>query len=103
MARYRVLSLKKIQPCVELALADQKIDFSLTFATMAPPRDATNVGTTMDYQTIVASWSPEERATRETVLKRKIDLRLLPILVSNAPLSEHCREADVKSLLLTPE
>lgn len=70
---------------------------------MTPPRDATNVGTTLDYQTIVASWSPEERAAREKVLKRKIDLRLLPILVSNAPLSEHCREAAIKVLLFTPE
>lgn len=67
----------------ELTFADQKIDFGLTLATMAPPRDATNVGTTLDYQTIVASWSPEERAAREDALKRKIDLRFLPILVSN--------------------
>ncbi|KAJ0124475.1 hypothetical protein J7T55_005813 [Diaporthe amygdali] len=47
---------------------------------MATPRDAINIGTTLDYQTIVASWSPEERAAREKTLKRKIDLRLLPIL-----------------------
>lgn len=34
-----------------------------------------------NYTTIVASWPPEERAARETKLLRKIDLRLLPILV----------------------
>lgn len=82
--------------------ADQKLKFHFTFATMAPPRDATNVGTTLDYQTIVASWSPEERAAREKVLKRKIDLRLLPILVSNAPLSEYYHEAAINVWLLTP-
>lgn len=85
-----------------LTFADQKLDFRFTFATMAPPRDATNVGTTLDYQTIVASWSPEERAARERVLKRKIDLRLLPILVSNAPLSEYYHEAAINVWLLTP-
>lgn len=34
-----------------------------------------------NYTTIVASWPPEERAARETKLLRKIDLRLLPILI----------------------
>lgn len=86
-----------------LTFADQKLDFCLTFAIMAPPRDPTNVGTTSDYQAIVASWSPEERASREKVLKRKIDLRLLPILVSNAPLSGHYYEVAIKVLLFTPE
>ncbi|ETS74505.1 hypothetical protein PFICI_14371 [Pestalotiopsis fici W106-1] len=33
------------------------------------------------YSEIVASWSPEERAAREKKLIRKIDLRLLPILI----------------------
>ncbi|KAH8777606.1 putative MFS transporter [Diaporthe sp. PMI_573] len=47
---------------------------------MAPNRDATNLTTTLEYRAIVASWSPEERAAREKTLKRKIDLRLLPIL-----------------------
>lgn len=57
----------------------------------------------MNYQTIVASWSPEERAAREKMLKRKIDLRLLPILVSNAPLSEQYHAAAVNVQSFTPE
>lgn len=69
---------------------------NFTIAIMAPPRDATNVGTTLDYQTIVASWSPEERAAREKTLKRKIDLRLLPILVST-----HLYLSDIMQMLLT--
>ena len=38
-------------------------------------------GTTVDYAAIVAAWSPEERAAREKKFLRKIDYRLLPILV----------------------
>lgn len=36
----------------------------------------------VDYVAIVAGWSPEERAEREKKFLRKIDFRLLPILVS---------------------
>lgn len=70
---------------------------------MAPPRDVTNAGATLDYQTIVASWSPEERAAREKTLKRKIDLRLLPILVSTAHLPEQYHAAAVNVLFFAPE
>lgn len=35
----------------------------------------------VDYAAIVASWSPEERREKEKKFLRKIDLRLLPILV----------------------
>ncbi|KAI7780053.1 hypothetical protein LA080_000066 [Diaporthe eres] len=70
---------------------------------MTPPRDAANVETTLDYQTIVVLWSPEERAAREKTLNRKIDLRLLPILVSDAPPSEQYHPAAVNVLLLAPE
>ena len=38
-------------------------------------------GTATDYAAIVAAWSPEERADREKKFLRKIDYRLLPILV----------------------
>ncbi|KAL2106085.1 hypothetical protein VUR80DRAFT_7315 [Thermomyces stellatus] len=34
-----------------------------------------------EYAAIVAAWSPEERAAREKKFLRKIDLRLLPILI----------------------
>lgn len=40
--------------------------------------------TTTDYAAIVAAWSPEERDTREKRFLKKIDYRLLPILVSRA-------------------
>lgn len=36
----------------------------------------------VDYAAIVASWSPEERKEREKKFLRKIDARLIPILVS---------------------
>lgn len=36
----------------------------------------------INYMEIVAAWSPEERAEREKKLLRRIDWRLLPILVS---------------------
>lgn len=39
-------------------------------------------GPTTDYAAIVAAWSPEERDAREKRFLRKIDYRLLPILVS---------------------
>lgn len=39
---------------------------------------------TEDYLAIVNAWSPEERIAREKKLKRKIDFRLLPILVCSA-------------------
>lgn len=35
----------------------------------------------IDYSAIVASWSPEERKEREKKFLRKIDARLIPILV----------------------
>ncbi|KAM5345247.1 hypothetical protein ACJ41O_011109 [Fusarium nematophilum] len=35
----------------------------------------------VDYAAIVAAWSPEERAIREKKFLRKIDYRLLPILI----------------------
>ncbi|KAK9777961.1 putative Major facilitator superfamily (MFS) profile domain-containing protein [Seiridium cardinale] len=38
-------------------------------------------GAAPNYAAIVASWSPEERAEREKKLMRKIDFRLLPILI----------------------
>jgi hypothetical protein len=72
----------------EFTFADQEFVFLFTIAIMAPNRDATNLTTTLEYRAIVASWSPEERAAKEKTLKRKIDLRLLPILVSNTLLSE---------------
>jgi hypothetical protein len=34
------------------------------------------------YASVVSSWTPEERAERERKFVRKIDVRLLPILVS---------------------
>jgi hypothetical protein len=40
-------------------------------------------GSMSNHAAIVAAWTPEERAIREKKLLRKIDLRLLPILVSN--------------------
>lgn len=36
---------------------------------------------TQDYLALVNAWSPEERIEREKKLMRKIDFRLLPILV----------------------
>lgn len=39
-------------------------------------------GTAIDYAAIVTAWSSEERAEREKKFLRKIDYRLLPILVS---------------------
>lgn len=43
---------------------------------------------------IVALWSPEERAAREKKFVRKIDYRLLPILVNDIPVDSsqtlHC-------------
>jgi hypothetical protein len=39
----------------------------------------------IDYRAIVAAWSPEERAEREKKLLRKVDWRLLPILVCHDP------------------
>ncbi len=40
-------------------------------------------GPVPNYAEIVASWSPEERIIKERKFVRKIDFRLLPILVSN--------------------
>lgn len=37
---------------------------------------------------IVAAWSPDERAEREKKFVRKIDYRLLPILVSDTPVND---------------
>ncbi|KAI0015300.1 major facilitator superfamily transporter [Xylariomycetidae sp. FL0641] len=48
---------------------------NLTVAEVGPD------GTTTDWAFIVASWSPEERAAREKKFVRKIDFRLLPILI----------------------
>lgn len=36
---------------------------------------------TPDYRSIVAAWTPEERIEKEKKFLRKIDTRLLPILV----------------------
>jgi len=92
----------------EFTFADQEFLFLFTIAIMAPNRDATNLTTTLEYRAIVASWSPEERAAREKTLKRKIDLRLLPILVSNTfflrsntlPLSKYyCLRPSEQSLM----
>ncbi|KAK3067820.1 hypothetical protein LTS18_000928, partial [Coniosporium uncinatum] len=33
------------------------------------------------WQRIIATWSPEERQAREKKLLRKVDFRLLPILI----------------------
>lgn len=38
----------------------------------------------VDYTAIVSAWPPEERARREKKFLRKVDFRLLPILVSPA-------------------
>lgn len=45
----------------------------------------------IDYAAIVTAWSPEERAEKEKKFVRKIDYRLLPILVS--PI---CSDADLE-------
>ena len=45
---------------------------------------------TQDYLALVNAWSPEERIEREKKLMRKIDFRLLPILVRPPP-SPHAR------------
>lgn len=44
----------------------------------------------IDYAAIVNSWTPEERAEKEKKFLRKIDARLLPILVGQP--SPHDRE-----------
>lgn len=49
---------------------------------MTKSQPAGTEGVTIDYAAIVASWSPEERAEREKKFLKKIDYRLLPILVS---------------------
>ena len=49
--------------------------------TMAKDQPAGAQAVNVDYAAIVASWSPEERASREKAFLRKIDFRLLPILV----------------------
>lgn len=36
----------------------------------------------VDYAALVASWSPQERSEKERKFVRKMDIRLLPILVS---------------------
>lgn len=46
-------------------------------------------GTSPDYMAIVAAWSPEERAEKEKKLMRKIDYRLLPILVCLTLWTQH--------------
>lgn len=48
---------------------------------MAKVQPAGTEAVTIDYAAIVAAWSPEERAAREKKFLRKIDFRLLPILV----------------------
>ncbi|KAK1657107.1 major facilitator superfamily domain-containing protein [Colletotrichum godetiae] len=49
---------------------------------MSTEQDVTeNAPMVVDYAAIVAAWSPEERAERERKLVRKIDWRLLPILI----------------------
>ncbi|KAF7560949.1 hypothetical protein G7046_g3207 [Stylonectria norvegica] len=48
---------------------------------MAKHQPAGVEGVTIDYAAIVAAWSPEERAEREKKFLRKIDFRLLPILI----------------------
>lgn len=39
----------------------------------------------VDFASIVYSWTPEERAAREKAFVRKIDFRMIPILVSIDP------------------
>lgn len=48
---------------------------------MAKNQPTGTEGVAIDYAGIVTSWSPEERAERERKFLRKIDYRLLPILV----------------------
>lgn len=48
---------------------------------MAKNQPAGMAAATVDYAAIVAAWSPEERVAREKKFLRKIDFRLLPILV----------------------
>ncbi|KAF9877111.1 major facilitator superfamily transporter [Colletotrichum karsti] len=46
-----------------------------------PQNEAVIAASPVDFASIVASWSPEERADREKKLVRKMDWRLLPILI----------------------
>ncbi|CAM1503127.1 Fc.00g079030.m01.CDS01 [Cosmosporella sp. VM-42] len=48
---------------------------------MANYQPALVEGVAIDYAGIIAAWSPEERAAREKKFLRKIDFRLLPILI----------------------
>ncbi|KAJ0350492.1 hypothetical protein KNSL1_003894 [Colletotrichum chrysophilum] len=49
---------------------------------MSKKENVVNTGSSpVDYAAIVASWSPEERSEREKKFVRKIDWRLLPILI----------------------
>lgn len=54
----------------------------------------------IDYAAIVASWSPEERKGREKKFLRKIDARLIPILVSSKSKRYNWREADQQKFIM---
>lgn len=45
------------------------------------PLSTETVASQRELMQIIAQWSPEERATKEKALVRKVDIRLLPILV----------------------
>lgn len=55
----------------------------------------------VDYTAIVSAWSPDERARREKKFLRKVDFRLLPILVSSPERSTLVRTAlTVRSIIM---
>lgn len=54
----------------------------LSNITMTAVQEVLAAAGPIDYAAIVTAWSPEERAIREKKFLKKIDFRLLPILVS---------------------
>ncbi|KAH7002144.1 major facilitator superfamily domain-containing protein [Ilyonectria destructans] len=56
-------------------------DIQTSLIAMAKNQPAGTEAATVDYAAIVAAWSPEERIAREKKFLRKIDFRLLPILI----------------------
>jgi hypothetical protein len=63
---------------------------TLTLVTMSKPvietdEDTFQANHAIDWAEKIAAYSPEERAAKEKALMRKIDWRLLPILVRPSP------------------
>lgn len=78
IAIYSVHTLRRKE-----STADQsRYDMAPDAQTAPEGESATTPVEVVDFASIVYSWTPEERAAREKAFVRKIDFRMIPILVS---------------------